>query len=158
MEYAFKHMDQCMEEMNSDYRSAWKGSNRFSSGFRAHNGFDGCSNEAEFCHTLKNGEFFEKWHYQDQRMWRLEQSFMEMAGRMNFPELETQMQSAMQNNEAMLSMSQSWMGKYGNYKGIGNNYMFSKNGSYGNNYGFGNSNSYNMSNSMNNWNIMPPSG
>merc|ERR1712176_1361568 len=114
-------MDQCMEQMNSDYRSAWKDSKCFNS----YNDWDRRSNEAEFHNTLKNGEFFEKWHYQDQRLWRLENYFMQMAQLMNFPEMESQMQSAMNQHESMFSRSGSWMNS--NNNGFGNS-MFSKMG------------------------------
>merc|ERR1711988_1758557 len=156
MEFAFKHMDQCMEEMNSDYRSVWKDSNHFNSctSYNSGNDWDRRSNETEFHRTLKNGEFFEKWHYQDQRTWRLEHFCMEMAKLMNFTEMETQMQSAMNNHDSMFSTSESWMNS--NRKGMGNDYMSSKMGSYGcgNNYGSGG----NFSNNMSNWSISPPSG
>jgi hypothetical protein len=157
MEYAFKHMDQCMEEMNSDYRSAWKESK----GFHSYNDWDRRSNEADFRTTLKNGEFFEKWHYQDQRVWKLEHYFMEMAKRMNFMELETQMQAAMNNHNSMYTGNASWMNN--NQKAMGNDFnTFSKMGHYGNgnNHGSGNYNNYNMSSDMNNMSmsIAPPSG
>jgi len=69
------------------------------------------------------------------------------------------MQSEMHKHDSMFSMGQSWMNNNGNYKSLGNDYMFSKRGSYGNNYGSGNYNnmSSDMSN-MNNWSIVPPSG
>jgi len=162
MEYAFKNMDQCMEQMNSDYRSTWKDSKCFNScnSYNSYNDWDRRSNEAEFHQTLKNGEFFEKWHYQDQRVWRLEHFCMEMAKRMNFMEMETQMQSAMNNHNSMLSTGGSWMNS--NSRGMGNDFMSSKMGNCGNNYGsWGNCNSYNMPNDMNNknnWSIAPPSG
>merc|ERR1711988_558926 len=162
MEYAFKQMDQCMEQMNSDYRSTWKDSKYCNSyndwDRRSNNDFDRRSNESEFHNTLKNGEFFEKWHYQDQRLWRLEHCFMQMAHRMNFPEMETQMQSAMNHHDSMFSRNSSWMNNRN--KAMCNDYMFSKMGSYGcgNNYGSGNYNSFNMPSDMNHMNVAPPSG
>merc|ERR1719310_1767746 len=122
--------------MNSDYRSVWKDSKGFNSqacmpyNSNNHNDWDRRSNEAEFHNTLKNGEFFEKWHYQDQRLWRLENYFMQMAQRMNFPEMESQMQSAMNNHDCMFSRTSSWMGN-------SNKSMWSIMGSYGGGKNYG---------------------
>merc|ERR1712151_1372112 len=81
--------------------------------FNSHDDWNRHSNEAEFHNTLKNGEFFEKWHYQDQRLWRLEQCCMEMANRMNFSDMEMQMDSWMNSHErnwnSMSGMRISWM-------------------------------------------------
>merc|ERR1712048_723466 len=78
-------------------------------------------NEMQFRNTLKDGEFFEKWHYQDQRIWKLEQWYMEMAKRMNFSDMEMQMNSWMNSHDSMFGMRSSWMdskkslGNFGNF-------------------------------------------
>merc|ERR1712187_572884 len=116
MEYAFKQMDQCMEKMNSDYQSVWKDNIFFKSG--NYNDWERCSNEMEFHQTLKNGEFFRAWHYQDQRLWKIEQFCSEMAKRMDFMDMDMQMQSSMKSHDMMFSNRSSWMTS--NRKAIGN--------------------------------------
>merc|ERR1712048_1475071 len=61
--------------------------------------FGNSNYEMQFRNTLQEGEFFEKWHYQDQRIWKLEQCFKEMAQRMNFSDMEMQMNSWMSSHE-----------------------------------------------------------
>merc|ERR1711953_1594406 len=61
--------------------------------------FGNSNYEMQFRNTLQEGEFFEKWHYQDQRIWKLEQCFKEMAQRMNFSDMEMQINSWMSSHE-----------------------------------------------------------
>jgi hypothetical protein len=178
LEHAFKNMDRCMENMNSEYRSTWKYGNHYGnngnnyggcsdfqmghyrgfgnfngSNFGRYNGGNGGVHEMEFHQTLRNGEFFERWHYMDQRMWKMEQFFKEMAQRMNFSDLEMQMNQWMNNHDSMFRMSSSWMNSNGmsNFGNFGSNNMFSK----GLNYDSVGDSSFSNGST---WKVSPPSG
>merc|ERR1719387_3397307 len=75
--------------------------------------FNESPNEMQFRDTLRDGEFFDKWHYQDQRIWKLEQWFCEMSQRMGFSDMEMQVNSWMNRHEndwnSMSGTRQSWM-------------------------------------------------
>merc|ERR1711879_1089305 len=139
--------------------------NGYSEGHMAYMGND--YNDMQFRNTLKDGEFFEKWHYQDQRLWKLEHWFMEMAKRMNFSDMEMQVNQWMNSHDsmqAMRGMRSSWMdnknrhGQFGgnfNFGNFGNN-SFSKFGSYGSGNNYDNFNNYGSN--WKNVQIAPPSG
>merc|ERR1719277_969722 len=115
---------------------------------------NGGSYEMEFHNTLKNGEFFERWHYMEQRMWKMEQFFMEMAQRMNFSDMEMQMNNWMNSHDSMFRMSSSWMNNMNGMGKFGNNMFGNNNFSKMGNYGFGNDSCFSDGN---NFKITPPS-